>query len=104
MPDSSPRGATPWKAILYSLAGLVILSSILWAVLSGNAFPLLDSTATAGRGCWVCPIGLLSGVASIMGVAAGIRNKTWIAVIFSSIVIVALLALAIYFLNRGLMR
>jgi hypothetical protein len=39
-----------------------------------------------------------------MGVAAGLRDKTWIAVIFSSIVIVALLALAIYFLNRGLMR
>lgn len=118
MSDSSPGSARAGRALIYSLVGVAMGIFILWGTISGAAFPLLDSTMTAGRGCWVCPVGLLAGVGSLMGVVTGFvalgdptakgpsggQGKAWCAVVLGCVELAALVALVIYFANRGVMR
>jgi hypothetical protein len=118
MSDSTPGRAKAGRALIYSLIGFAHVLAILWGVISGAAFPLLDSTGTAGRGCWACPAGLLAGVFSLMGLVTGFvalgefgakrpsggRGKAWSAVVAGCVVLAALVTLVIYFGNRGLMH
>jgi hypothetical protein len=117
MSDSCPGGGRAGRSLIYSLAGLALLAVILWGVISDAAFPVLDSTGIPGSGCWVCPVGLLAGVGCLMGLVSGFvalgelkakgpaeaRRKACGAVILGCIGLAALLALVIYFANRGLM-
>lgn len=116
MSESTSGRARPGRALIYSLVGLALTVPLLWGVISGDAFPLLDSTAVPAAGSWVCPVVLLAGVVSLMGVVAGFaalgrlgvnepaRRKAWSAVTLGSIVLAALSALVIYYINRGLMQ
>ena len=118
MTDSRPGGDRAGHGLIYSLASFALVVVILWGVISGEAFPLLNSNATAAAICWVCPVGLLAGMASLMGVFAGFvalselkakrpseaYGKAWSAVAFGGVSLTALFAFVIYFLNRGLMQ
>jgi hypothetical protein len=67
---------------------------------------------------WVCPIGLLASLASLMGVVTGFvafgqlrgkessaaRGKAWTAVVLGFVQLAALAGLMVYFNIRGLMR
>lgn len=118
MPDSSPGSKKASLGLISSLTGLALVAVILWGVISEEAFPLLDSTAVPRGAAWVCPVGLLASLASLVGVVTGFgalselnangpsqaRTKAWIAVAAGGLAITALVASVIYFLNRGLMQ
>lgn len=118
MTDSDPGNNKAGRGLVYCSVGSALLAVILWGVFSEEAFPLLDSTAVPLGATWVCPLGLLVAVASLLGAVTGLaalgqyrakkssaaRGKAWTAVIIGFIQLAALVALMIYFNIRGLMR
>ncbi len=113
---SAPSGASPVgnKAgcgLSFSVAAMALLAGLGGVILGGAAFPLFEASALPKGAAWVCPLVLLAGVASSLGVFIGFAalaqlkatessRKAWIAVALGGVVLAALVAFMIFLYLR----